>query len=164
MALLGNQEGFTFDLMGMILGVISSILFALYIIGSKSSNASPLLSSLMISLGCSLSSFIFALLNQTFAFPTHLDLWINILAIGIFCTALPVLFLFEGLKHISAEKAAILTVLEPVFVVIVGVLLLKEKISHLQCLGIIVVLSGALITLLSPDTRKRYLSKIGLGG
>ena len=41
-----------------------------------------------------------------------------------------------------------LSVLEPVFVVIFGILLLNESITNLKILGIITILSGALITIM----------------
>ena len=66
---------------------------------------------------------------------------------GIICTALPILFFLESLKYISSEKASMLTVLEPIFVVIFGVILMHEPITFIQIIGIITILLGALLTL-----------------
>ncbi|BCA94795.1 hypothetical protein TUM19329_11560 [Legionella antarctica] len=51
------------------------------------------------------------------------------------------------MAHDSSEKASILSVLEPVFVVVFGVLLLGETLKPWHALGVVFVLAGALITL-----------------
>ena len=58
---------------------------------------------------------------------------------------MPILFLLEAMKHISSDKASLLSVLEPVCVVIIGMLLLDETLTALQVVGIIAVLGGALL-------------------
>jgi len=145
--LLVDISEFKLDIVGVGLSILSAILYAFYIVFSKKSKLSALVSTYMVCIGCTIASLMLALVDQSFAVPMTLSVWINILGIGIICTALPILLLLEGLKRISAEKASILSVLEPVFVVIFGVTLLGEKINLLQCLGIITVLLGALITL-----------------
>jgi drug/metabolite transporter (DMT)-like permease len=71
---------------------------------------------------------------------------------AIICTALPILLLLKGLKYISSEKAAIVSVLEPVFVLLSGIILLGETVSVMQIFGTIIILSGAVITLFSKNS------------
>ena len=54
-----------------------------------------------------------------------------------------------SLKYISSERASILSVLEPVFVVIFGVILLGETLHPWHAVGVVFVLLGAMITLFS---------------
>ncbi len=138
----------TFNLKGISFGLLSSLLYALYIIFSKNSPLSPLISTLLISFGAAIICLIAAIVNHTFNIPEKLDVWLNILGIGIICTALPIVLLLKGLKDISSLQASILSVLEPVFVVIFGILLLDEKINFIQATGVIILLSGALLSLL----------------
>lgn len=145
--LLVDKNAFSFDLYGITLSIFSAILYAGYIISSKNNHLHASVSTLVISLGCMTTSFCVALLEGTFFFPTQFEPWLNILGIGIIATAIPVLLLLKGLEYISSEKGSILSVLEPVFVMIFGALLLHESISLIQLVGVLVVLSGALLTL-----------------
>lgn len=148
LALLANIREFKFDLIGIGLGILCAFFYAFYIFFSKKTTVSPLASTLMVSLGSAAASLLFALIDGSFIIPVTATVWANVFAMAIICTAIPILLLLEALRTINSEKASILSVLEPVFVVIFGCLLLKEKISLLQALGMTVVLSGALITLL----------------
>lgn len=149
MILLVDISEFTFDVLGVLLGVLAAGFYACYIIFSKKCNLPPRLSSLMVSMGCASTCFILASMNQSFLVPQDLSVWGNILGIGIICTALPILLLLKGMKYISAEKASILSVLEPVFVVIFGVILLGERLNNYQTIGVVIILMGAMVTLFS---------------
>lgn len=152
--LLVDLDEAAFDLMGILFGVATALLYAGYILASKKSQVSPISSALLLSIGCTVMCGLAALWDNSFAIPESGTAWINILGIGILCTALPILFLLAGLKRISSEKAAILSVLEPVVVVVVGILFLHEYITTLQVFGILTILSGAVITLFSPSVTK----------
>jgi drug/metabolite transporter (DMT)-like permease len=151
MVLLVDISEFTFDLFGIVLGIISATFYAAYILVSKKNQLTPLTSTLMVSIGCTLTCLIGSIATDSLQVPATFDLWFNILSLGIICTALPILLLLQGLKYINSEKASILSVLEPVFVVIFGMLLLDETITLIQAIGIIILLSGAIITLLSDQ-------------
>lgn len=151
---LVNGGQFRFDVLGLGLGILSALLYALYIIASKNSPVPPLVSTFWISIGSALTSLIASLIDNSFLVPLSFSIWFNIFGIGIICTALPILLLLKGLKHISSLQASILSVLEPVFVVIFGVILLDEKVNLTQMIGIVIILSGALLTLLSNRFEK----------
>lgn len=89
--------------------------------------------------------FIVALSTHQFAFPHALSIWMDALALGIIATALPVQLMLNGLKYISSIKASILTVLEPIVTVLIGLSLLHEPMTWIQMLGVIIVLLGALL-------------------
>lgn len=143
-----HGQKITFDMYGIFLSTLSAVLYALYIFFSKTNPTPVLPATLMLSIGCVIICFFAALADHSFQVPYSFSIWINILAIAIICTALPIIFLLEGLKRISATQAAILSVLEPVFVVIFGILLLDEKVSVVQCFSIIIILGGSLLSLL----------------
>jgi drug/metabolite transporter (DMT)-like permease len=149
MMLLIDMNEAAFDLLGISLGLTSAFFYACYIISSKRNKISPNLSTLMVCLGCMTTSFIVAFWGNTFSVPSSLSVWINLLGIGVIATVIPILLMLHSLKYISSEKASILSVLEPVFVVIFGVILLGEELKPWHALGIVFVLAGALITLFS---------------
>lgn len=144
----------SYDMFGISLSLASAILYAFYIFLSKRIILSPLLSSLMISLGCCGTSLILAIADHSLSLPLKLDQWLHIAGIGIICSALAILLLLEALKYISADQASLLSVLEPVFAVILGVILLDEALSTVKILGILLILLGAISVMLKKRTVK----------
>ncbi len=147
MTLLVKPENFSFDLYGVALGILSAFLYACYISATKHITIPPKLSTFMVAAGCMCTSLVFAIGEGDFGVPNDFVSWSNIFGMGLICTAIPILLLMQGFKYISSEKASMLSVLEPVFVVLFGILLLGEEISRGELFGIVVILSGALLTL-----------------
>lgn len=152
MICLADKQALSFDILGIVLGLLSALCYACYIFSSKRIVLSPLLSTFMVSAGCMITCLLAAVMDSSLHIPIGAHNWFNIISMGLVCTALPILLLLQALKYISSEKASMLSVLEPIFVVIFGILLLDEQVTSLQIVGIVVVLSGALMTLL-PDRR-----------
>ena len=157
MVLLIDMDEVGFDLLGIGLGLASSFFYACYIVSSKKNIMPPSLSTLMVCLGCMTTSLIVALLDNTLIVPKAMSTWLNLLGIGVVATVIPILLMLHSLKYISSEKASLLSVLEPVFVVIFGVLLLGETLKPIHALGVVFVLAGALLTLLSHKINLSHL-------
>lgn len=149
MLLLMNGNYGTFNARGIEYSILASMTYALYIVVSKNSPVAPLPSTLLLSMGCIFTCLIAAIIDKTLSFPLSMSVWSNIVGIGIICTALPIVFLLKGLKNISSTQASILSVFEPIFVVIFGIILLDEKINVYQAIGVVTLLTGALISLLN---------------
>ncbi len=147
MFFLGGNHEAAFDFFGLFLGVASAATYACYLIASKNSTVSPLVSTLMVSIGSALTCLVAAVVDGTFFVPHDPGAWLNIIAVGTLCTALPILLLLRALQYISSEKASLLSVLEPVFVLIFGMILLGETVTSTQMVGVIIVLFGAVLTL-----------------
>lgn len=147
MICLADMRQLTFDILGIGLAALSAVFYASYILVSKKTKVDPKVSTLMVSMGSMITCFMAAWADFSFDIPSGFNIWFNIAAMAFVCTALPILLLLQALKYISAEKTSILSVLEPVCVVILGVILLDEKITNLQVIGVVVVLLGSLMTL-----------------
>ena len=152
MILLMGVDSGQLDMQGIIYSLLSALLYAIYVVVSKNCPASPLPATFVLTLGCVVTCFIAAWIDNSLAFPMETKAWINVSGIGIICTALPIFFLLKGLKYLSATQASILSVLEPVFVVIFGIILLGEHISFTQGIGVTALLCGALLSLLNDKT------------
>lgn len=139
---------------GIILAVISGMGYGIYILASKNRAGviSPLLATFTVCLGnvVALGGYIL-LAGQAFYWPENSFIIWNIALFGLIGTVLPVLLLLEGVKLISATKTAIISVLEPVTVLLVGVLLLGEPVSWIQAIGAVVILSSALVIQVARD-------------
>ncbi len=149
MTLMVDMDALSFNLWGILLGIASAFFYACYVIGSKRNELSPNMSTFMVCLGCMVTSLFVSLLNHSFVIPSSTDVWYHLFGISVIATVTPIILLLYSLKYISSEKASILSVLEPVFVVIFGVLLLGEELHFWGAVGIVCVLTGALLTLFS---------------
>lgn len=152
----------SFNLWGMVLAIASAFFYACYIIGSKRNLLSPNMSTFMVCLGCTVTSFFVSFFNHSFVVPASITVWAHLFGIAIIATVIPILLLLYSLKYISSAKASILSVLEPVFVVIFGVLLLGEKIQLWSVVGMVLVLAGAVMTLFSHKINLGYLRVLSM--
>lgn len=145
--LLKGHGETSLNLTGILLGVTAAIFYACYVYNSQHTTyvIDTRLLTLLICAGNTVIFFLLMQYTHTTLFPTTVKAWANVLAIGIISTALPIQLLLDGLKSISSVKASILSVLEPVVVVILGVALLNETISTMQFMGIVTVLIGAIL-------------------
>lgn len=143
-----DTHNFTFNIFGIGLGMLSAFFYAFYMLASKKTTLPSSLSTLMVSAGCMIVCLITSCIDSSFFVPSGFNVWFHIISMALICTVLPILLLLQGLKYISTEKAAILSVLEPVFVVIFGILLLNENITNLKTIGMVMILFGASLILL----------------
>ena len=159
MICLADIQGVTVDILGIGFGLLAALFYAFYIFFSKRIIISPAFSTLMVSAGSMITCYIASYLDSSFYMPNSFNTWLNIFGIALLCTVFPILLLLHGLKHIRSEKASMLSVLEPVFVVAFGIVLLDEKISNLQLVGTMIILSGALVIAVSSDNKIQQFSK-----
>lgn len=149
--LVGIGTG-TSDCVSVALGLLSALLYAVYVIQSKYAQISPYVSACMVSLGCMTAALIAALVDGSLVVPTTWALWKNIIAMGVVSTALPIVLMLESFRYISAEQSSLLSVFEPITVVVSGIVLLGESVSMVQGVGVVAILGGVLITLTNKST------------
>lgn len=145
--LLKDKGNTTLDLGSISFAVLAAFFYAGYVYGSQHT-IKKMDSNVLTFLICLSNSIIFFAVvcyTKTFTFPVIWQAWLYIIAIGIVATALPIQLLLDGLKYISPIKASILSVLEPVMTVVVGLVLLHETLTITQAIGIIIVLLGAIL-------------------
>lgn len=147
MVCLNGRGEYNLDNWGIFLALIAAFSYGVYVYYSKGSAKSvdTLWLTFFICLGCAIIFLIFSLGTSTWQIPETNRAWRDILILGIVSTAIPIQLLLNGLKYISSVKASILSVMEPVTTVVAGVMLLDERLSTLQMIGILIVLSGAII-------------------
>lgn len=145
--LLKGQGQNELNVIGIIFAIISAVSYAMYVYGSqhtiKNIDASWL--TLIVCLGNTIIFLFLSWYTNSFVMPTTVAAWAYICAIGIIATALPIQLLLYGLKYISPVKASIVSVLEPVVTILVGLALLDETMTSMQALGVLIILSGAIL-------------------
>lgn len=143
-----------FDLKGVILGLLSAITYAIYVFWSQGvSRSMPnSLSTFVVCLGTFVFSTLTLLLFQSqLTLPTNSGAWMLMVLFSGIGTILPVMFLLAGMKFISAKKASIISVLEPVTTLFVGIAVLGEPLSLWQTCGVLMIFSSAIIIALDKE-------------
>jgi drug/metabolite transporter (DMT)-like permease len=146
--LLQQSSTHPFNRMGIFFGILAAICYAIYVMGSKRISSIAINSNVLTTMVCFGCAFIFLMISISshhFALPHSMKSWLYLLALGILATALPIQLMLEGLKYVSSMRASIISVVEPLVTVCVGVLLLDESVSHLQILGIFIILVSAVL-------------------
>ncbi|MFN7038129.1 MAG: DMT family transporter [Alphaproteobacteria bacterium] len=145
--LIADFNNLTLDHKGLILALISAILYGIYFFISKKlcRNIDPSLSSFMVCLGNAFGFILLLVLSKGFNYNYSYNVWFYLIAIAIIGTILPIVFLFKGLKEISELEASILSVSEPVVSLLFGTFLLNERISLIQIIGIILIILSAIL-------------------
>lgn len=153
LVLLKGTDHSAINAVGIILAMAAALSYALYVYRSKRmiNTTHSSYFTVIICFNCAAVFFIIACATHTFAFPPSLNAWLYIFALSIIATAIPIQLLLEGLKIISSVKASILSVLEPVVTLIVGITLLSESITTLQITGVLILLVGAIVVQFSRE-------------
>lgn len=144
--LKGNGQH-TLSLLGILFGVIAALFYAIYVYGSQytAKSVDSRILTLFICLGNASIFYLMAKLTHSLAWPHTWHAWLNVFILGLVGTALPIQLLLDGLKYISPIKASILSVLEPVTTLLIGLVLLHETVSVIQGVGVVVVLASAIL-------------------
>ena len=78
---------------------------------------------------------------------------ILILVAGIVNTALAYALYFDGIEHVSAQSASILSYIDPAVAVILSALVLGERLTAVTAIGIVLVLGAAMASEIRPGKR-----------
>lgn len=156
----GDGVNVEMDLLGLTFALASGLGYGLYIFGSKESSKSipPLLSAFIVCAGNTAAFSLYSFFVQGyFLFPSSQEVWVNIFLFALVGTVLPIFLLLRGMKSLSANKASIIGVLEPVAVLAVGAFILKEEVTWLQFLGAAIILLSAIVVQFEKDTANEKL-------
>lgn len=142
--MIADIKELKFDVIGIGLSLFSALSYALFIFFTQKITLPARISGFAILSGCMVGSLFFVIMSGTFLPIVNPIIIKNLIGISIISTVIP-LFLFSyGLKYVNAKKAAMLMMLEPVCVVIIGVVALGERLAIDHMIGAILVLAGSL--------------------
>lgn len=112
--------------------------------------ARPLMITLWTTLGAATGTFAYATLTRQF----HLDLkpigWLWAAMFAVVSTVAAIVLLWESIERIGPARAAIVGSLEPLFSVVLSVLVLGERVTVLQGLGGLLMVAGVLLLQMGP--------------
>lgn len=147
MILLSVSDNAEFNTFGILLGFGSALFYGIYFYTSQKigQNIPSLLTSLMVCLGNAFFFSMFCLYDHNFYVPQTPLIWLQCIGFAFIGTVLPLWLLFYGLKKVNITKAALVSVLEPISTVLIGLLALAETLSGHQVFGMVIILFAALM-------------------
>ncbi len=136
-------DGTTLSLTGTLLALASALTYAIYIVGINQtvlkSTATLTVTFYVLVFGVTL--FIIRLLTGTaLTTPDKWYLWINVLALSVFPTAISFLCTTSAIQYIGSTPTAILGALEPVTAIIFGITIFGERMTLRESIGIVMIL------------------------
>ncbi|MBP2173009.1 DMT family transporter [Methanococcus voltae] len=155
--LLANSDGGLLDPYGIFLGLISGVLYAVYIVAAgqgKLTCSDAIVSSYYLTVSASAILLIYGFLTNGIVLNLTPMAWGAMAFIAIFSTAISLILFLKGVGEIGASNAAILSTMEPIISVVIGVLLLGESLNFSMASGtLLVLMSVGLLTL--TEKRKK---------
>ena len=76
-----------------------------------------------------------------------LKAWVSVICIGVFSTAIALIFMNQLIKNIGPTRATSITLVIPIFAIILGYVLLGEALNIQDIVGSIVILIGTYLSL-----------------
>lgn len=140
--------------LGIGLGVLAAAVYAVYILlGNRlTQNTHPLAATLVVLSTAAVGNGAFAISSGS-SLPHSVGAWLAIGAIALFSTVLAIAAFLSGIKRIGAAQASIISTLEPVITLVLGVALLQESISVSQLMGGALVLTAVILLAQRPAMR-----------
>lgn len=144
-----GEDGATLNTTGMLMVLISALLYAIYIAGVNRPplNNIPTISMTFYVLVAGLFLFVAKTRFCTsLSLPEHLWEWGNLLALAVLPTTVSFLCTTQAVQYIGATPTAILGVLEPVTALFIGVLVFDEAFTVRTAGGVVlIILAVALV-------------------
>lgn len=145
-ALTADLGGGGARLEGILLGLLSALLYAVYVVLSAkvAGQAGPLASSTVILCSAGLALGVVVLVRGP-AFPTTATGWGAVVALALVSTVAAVLLFFVGMARIGPVNTSLVSTMEPLMAVVLGALFLDERLSGRQVLGGLLILTAAVM-------------------
>ena len=139
--------------LGIALGLLAAAVYAIYIVvgGRLTQDVDPLSATLVVMAAAAIGNGLLALAGDS-PLPSGGSAWLAISAIALFSTVLAIACFLIGIKHIGPARASIISTLEPVITLCLGVALLGESVSGGQLVGGTMVLAAVVMLSLRPRT------------
>jgi len=137
--------------LGIALGLLAAAIYAVYIVtgGKLTPNVHPLAATFVVLGAAALFNGALAIAGGT-GLPHGATAWLAIAAIALFSTVMAIAAFLAGIKYIGAAQASIISTMEPVITLGLGVALLDETVTASQMLGGAMVLAAVILLAQRP--------------
>ena len=149
--LMYNYQGSN-DATGMILALVSGLIYSIYIVGLEHGGLEGLpvlLITFWLSLFCAVFVFLFNIPTHVLVLDIGWKVWIPYAGLGLIATVIGVPCFQIGVARCGAIRSSLLSTVEPITSVIIGVIVFDENLGLRSLLGIALILVSVCILVLS---------------
>lgn len=141
------EEGFSFNIVGIALGIYTAVAAAVYYIWGKKFLEKYSANTVILYMTALSIPGIVIIANPTTLFENHIqaDAWAYMFALGLFPGTIGFVVSMVALNYIEASKASIVASIEPVAAVAIASLVLANVITLLQGIGVGLVFAGVIL-------------------
>jgi drug/metabolite transporter (DMT)-like permease len=145
-ALLGPDFGHI-DTIGILCAFLAAISYSVYLvlIDRLIAGISPAVTNAIVSLSNAVTMSAAALVTGSFAVAFQPSVWFTIALLVVVSNLAGFYLFFAGLKLLRPERTSMLNMTEPLFTVLIGVLLLGEHLAAVQMAGGLVMVFGLVL-------------------
>lgn len=144
-----GKEGATLNLHGVLIVILSALLYSLYIVGVKNIKQVRHMNSAKMTFYVMLFGLILYIINLNFCTElqplTSPVLWLYAVCLALFPTIISIETINVAIKLIGSTTTAILGSLEPLTALFFGVVIFHEQLTLRIILGIVAVLFGVIL-------------------
>lgn len=132
------------NMKGVFLALLAAIVYALYmILGKKVTDTnSPVVTSTYVTLFAALGVILIGLIRNELHWNFSSNAWIYVFCIVVISTIIGEITLFKSLQILNSTNVSMISMVEPIFTSIFGLLFLQEVMQPLQLLGGLFILIG----------------------
>lgn len=137
---------------GVVIAVLSGVVYAVYFLAGRSASYASLdtgVSNVYITGAASLLALAIALVTSRFSLPADLFTWALLFLEALLGYVVGLRLLLLGIRLLGSTAASALNTLEPVFATLTSMLVFGEALGLTKGVGVVLVLAGALISILS---------------
>ena len=145
------------SLQGSAYALSSAVTFAIYVTmlsSYKSNAATGLLLSFYVAAISSVITFVLCVATNALALPSSLNGWVLCAIFAFMVTTLAVVFFQQGAFLIGGERTSILSTLEPITGILIGITVFNEPVTISIAIGALLVVSASILIVVS-DRKKR---------
>ena len=143
-ALIVGLDAGAADPRGLALVTVAALAYAAYTVGSRVAvetvAADQLATAAMATTGACMVAY--GVVSDTLFVPATAEQWGIIVGLALVGTVAPILLFVNGLRVVEASRASVVTTAEPVTTVVLGVVVLDERLSAGILIGGALVLAG----------------------
>ena len=138
--------------LGIPLALASGLAYAVYFLAGRHASYSKLdtsVANFYITGSAAVICFTVALIAGRFRLPPNRFIWVVLLSSGVLGYMIGLRLLLTGIRLLGSTPASAINTLEPVFASLTSMLVFGELMSRMKVLGAVLVLVGALISILA---------------
>jgi len=150
------------DFIGIILVIISSLCYAIYVVVvNKALNVPTMKLAFYSMFFCALTIVIYSFFDEKYEIQelTTFNMWFFCTFLAIIPTIISLIFLVKAINTIGSTPTSIFGALEPLTAVVIGIVLFDEKLTFYSIIGTFLILFGVTLIVVKDIVKKRFKIK-----